>query len=811
MHVRLVAALLGLALATTAVGEQRPLRQCNSALYECPPNRSAEVVDSRDSSVIGWSWPHVASGNRSTTRGSSVVAGSGNLSEIDEFLLSGVGKKLRTVFAGAARLEQEEQLEVGEDEAEYVSMLGQKFFSIHAPFNPAYSSRVSPGCKRASDAYLTALRTPRLWAWRMHDSSGKLSSGVLNGNINQYGDYDQCLNVNGNNVQPNPIQGRYCLAGIQPSVASTALLQHVFSLVQSHGMLKSQLGDPGHRVPRFSTINWALCVPAACTPQDVQHSLAEFLRDSTEGTGLRLDVLIEPELCEVRDAVWKRYYTPNTGRVWAGFVAYLAVVLLSTVYELRSDSKNTWLTSFSLLRNTRTIFCVKDDPNDVACVHGIRFLNALLLIIAHKSMAMFFNPYTNRTGMSETLGQPWTVIGRAASIFTDPFIMFSGFLTTYSLVGRWLRGKQVKLYQDYIGRLLRIAPPLGALILFCTFVLPFLGSGPQWNLVVTGHGDICKKYWWRNMLFIHNYFGFKDMCLTHTHHVGIDTELFAVSPLFIWALWKWPRKGAIALVVLALVSTVHRFFITYNLRLSNYVYFGTSVKQLFDTADFMYIIPYYRLTVYLMGVLLGYACRVYKSHRLTPNQLRLGWYATSILLVLAFFGPAPMGSIDYQYNPLHAANYAAFSPIAWCIFFAWVVFASQLGYSNKLIELFSWRGFRVTTKISYAIYLTQFPIFFFNVGRVRSATHFNFVSMVLLDLTEYIVIFAASYLLTVLFEVPFSNIKKLLFDNGRRRRIDEVTTKKQNDNQMMVEECDFNENSNKTIVYPSNQTKDLTD
>ncbi|XP_039438292.1 nose resistant to fluoxetine protein 6 isoform X1 [Culex pipiens pallens] len=796
MYVRLVAALLGLALATTAVGEDQR-KQCNSS--------AGEVTG--DSTVIGWSWSHVAS-NRSTASGISVASSSsGNLSEIDELLLSGVGQKFRTEFAGAARLEQEERLEVGEDEAEYVSILGQKFFSIHAPFNPAYSSRVSPGCKRASDAYLAALRTPRLWAWRMHDASGKISSGVLNGNINQYGDYDQCLNVNvpttassSSNNDPS-LQGRYCLAGIQPSVASTALLQHVFSLVQSHGMLKSQLGDPGHRVPRFSTINWGLCVPAACTPQDVQHSLAEFLRDSTEGTGLRLDVLIEPELCEVRDAVWKRYYTPNTGRVWAGFVAYLVLVLLSTAYELRSDSKNTWLTSFSLIRNTRTIFCVKDDPNDVACVHGIRFLNALLLIIAHKSMAMFFNPYTNRTGMSETLGQPWTVIGRAASIFTDPFIMFSGFLTTYSLVGRWMRGKRVKLYQDYIGRLLRIAPPLGALILFCTFVLPFLGSGPQWNLVVTGHGDICKKYWWRNMLFIHNYFGFKDMCLTHTHHVGIDTELFAVSPLFIWALWKWPRKGAIALVVLALVSTVHRFFITYNLRLSNYVYFGTSVKQLFDTADLMYIIPYYRLTVYLMGVLLGYACRVYKSHRLTPNQLRLGWYATSILLVLAFFGPAPMGSIDYQYNPLHAANYAAFSPIAWCIFFAWTVFASQLGYSNKLIELFSWRGFRVTTKISYAIYLTQFPIFFFNVGRVRSATHFNFVSMVLLDLTEYIVIFGASYLLTVLFEVPFSNIKKLLFDDGRRS-----ATKLPSQ-----DECDFNENSNKTIVYPSNQTKDLAD
>lgn len=41
--------------------------------------------------------------------------------------------------------------------------------------------------------------------------------------------------------------------------------------------------------------------------------------------------------------------------------------------------------------------------------------------------------------------------------------------------------------------------------------MPYLGSGPQWNLVVTQHANICKQTWWRNFLFIHNYFGFENM------------------------------------------------------------------------------------------------------------------------------------------------------------------------------------------------------------------------------------------------------------------------------------------------------------
>lgn len=108
-----------------------------------------------------------------------------------------------------------------------------------------------------------------------------------------------------------------------------------------------------------------------------------------------------------------------------------------------------------------------------------------------------------------------------------------------------------------------------------------------------------------------------------------------------------------------------------------------SVSQLFATADFMYIIPAYRLTVYIMGVLLGYFMRIYKDLKLTKAQLRIGWWTSTIILLASFIGPAPMGSINYEYNSMHAAIYAAWSPIGWCCFFAWVIFTSHLGYNES--------------------------------------------------------------------------------------------------------------------------------
>lgn len=90
----------------------------------------------------------------------------------------------------------------------------------------------------------------------MHDASGKLNSGILNGNINQPGDFDQCMGIqqanddvtSGNNnddTQANStLRGQYCLAYAQPVLPhKSKRLQTFFKLLQSHGPFKSEFND----------------------------------------------------------------------------------------------------------------------------------------------------------------------------------------------------------------------------------------------------------------------------------------------------------------------------------------------------------------------------------------------------------------------------------------------------------------------------------------------------------------------------------------------------------------------------------------
>ncbi|KAJ8869903.1 hypothetical protein PR048_028912, partial [Dryococelus australis] len=306
--------------------------------------------------------------------------------------------------------------------------------------------------------------------------------------------------------------------------------------------------------------------------------------------------------------------------------------------------------------------------------------------------------------MEEFVGKSWTGIVRAASLYTDPFIMMSGLLTSYSFSRQLRANKSLNVYRQYSSRLFRLVPNLAALILFCTFLLPWLGSGPQWNLVVQHHSDICKTNWWRNFLFIHNYYGFENMrdsvyvdgsqCLTHTHHLGIDAQLFFVSPCSYSCcgggrslvcqrcspLRPYPQLcGTRCPMPSSSAHTSTTVPRKYS-RLSFHFCLLRVVSELFNTANLSYIIPLHRATVYVMGILLGYILQyVGTDFKMKKSHLMCGWMFTVAMLYFSLVAPSKMSERLYMYSPLDAANYAAFSPIAWCLVFSWVIFTSHTG------------------------------------------------------------------------------------------------------------------------------------
>ncbi|KAL0272825.1 UNVERIFIED_CONTAM: hypothetical protein PYX00_005653 [Menopon gallinae] len=208
-------------------------------------------------------------------------------------------------------------------------------------FSLASDSVESEQCKRHSRIYLRQLQRYKLWALMMYDATAKLPSGILQGNTNQYGDFDQCISVNATFKRQSRdgvsgIQGKYCLATIDVSSDSeNAGLQHAIYRSQSFGFVRSKIDDPGHFIPRFSTINWGLCIPSVCKAEDLENSIKSSLDNYKKKSGISFDVKVEDTYCVTKEDLLSEYdmKTILTLLLYAAVITFAAYATLKDMSQ----------------------------------------------------------------------------------------------------------------------------------------------------------------------------------------------------------------------------------------------------------------------------------------------------------------------------------------------------------------------------------------------------------------------------------------------------------------------------------------------
>lgn len=623
-----------------------------------------------------------------------------------------------------------------------------KIWKKYSIFLMKNSSSISSQCAASLERLWKDLDQNNLNALKIFDATGKLPSGLLSGNVNQFGDFNECLSVE---------EAKYCLAEIDFNNIWAVPYEQYKSFIHSHMAIRETFTDPKHRVPGFTLVRWGFCIPRECSSKDLENSIKE-------STGAA--VHINPTMCQTSS---EKSSTEWTMGKKISICLFLILVLFSTVasvcsllgYENYSKMARI-INCFDVFTNWNSLTSVTEDEKDVKSIHGIRALSALGLLMSHKTMALFYNPYMNRSQMTENLGMPWSVIGRTAILFTDCFMLISGFLNANSLINDIKKGKSMNFSKKILTRIFRITPNLFAVILFCTYVLPTLGSGPLWPMVIDQHSYLCKKYMWRNLIYIHNYFPFQDMCLTHTHQIGIDMQLFVVTPLIVLILYKYKKFGLYVTGGLALASTALRLWATLNYNLSHVVHFGITVSRMFDTANYSYIIPTHRATIYLMGVYLAYYLKSNPVTILPKTKSIIACCISFIIGLGTWLGPLHMSVKNYEYNRWDAAIYGTLSPITWGAAVAWAIFATQNGFGG-IYDILKWNKFKYFTKISYSVYLVQFPVFFYNVGVTKHVDEFNPYHM--LQIPETLAIILISIALTLFVEIPFINLKNVLIND----------------------------------------------
>lgn len=73
--------------------------------------------------------------------------------------------------------------------------------------------------------------------------------------------------------------------------------------------------QPGHRIPRFSSMSWGMCVPDACSSDDVEKIVSGMLNQFVDSKKIGVSVSVDPQMCQV-----ERGWFEFNGTIVVGYV-----------------------------------------------------------------------------------------------------------------------------------------------------------------------------------------------------------------------------------------------------------------------------------------------------------------------------------------------------------------------------------------------------------------------------------------------------------------------------------------------------------
>ncbi|GFY69559.1 NRF domain-containing protein [Trichonephila inaurata madagascariensis] len=314
-----------------------------------------------------------------------------------------------------------------------------------------------------------------------------------------------------------------------------------------------------------------------------------------------------------------------------------------------------------------------------------------------------------------------------------------------------------------------IAPMYYFILLFATLI-PLMGSGPLFNETMEEFVYPCSQYWWRNVLFINNYFHLKDMCMVHTWYVSCDFQLYLASLIVILPLLKSEKIGVAINIILIGVSVIYTGILTYVGQI-----IPTVIMTMPDPIDrnLGYLYTYgntlSRGGPYFIGILTGYLLFKYPEAKIPKIFQVFGWCLAILSSGLIVFITGAWYRIRPP-TPLEVLMYATFYKVAFTSGIAWMTFCCITGRGGILNKFLSWKVWIPLGKLVFLIYLIQ-PIFqtlfIANFRSTQEYTHLFFI-------VQFFGFLCISSLLAMicnmLVESPFLSLEKIFFKTDEEKR-----------------------------------------
>uniref|UniRef100_A0A182LTJ7 Nose resistant-to-fluoxetine protein N-terminal domain-containing protein n=1 Tax=Anopheles culicifacies TaxID=139723 RepID=A0A182LTJ7_9DIPT len=341
------------------------------------------------------------------------------------------------------------------------------------------------------------------------------------------------------------------------------------------------------------------------------------------------------------------------------------------MYKDRKESRfslHDILSCFDVGPNAASILSVERASEDsLTCVHGLRLYSLLWTVLVHTYLQLFAvseNRFGRKIAERSFLYQ---LVGNA-SFSVDTFFFISGLLIVYLYLksmtksGQQTASKTVtgaeesngaanagnrdtaasrdttlggasrKVGLSILYRYLRLTPVYWFTIVTNEVILKWTYDRSVFTPGIIDH-ITCDRFWWRNILYVNNWFPFTEMCMIWSWYLANDMQFYVIAIVLLMISSRNFRL-AVGLLFLCLGgSWLLSIYFSLHYR---YTY---KVADPFESFDILYDKPWQRIGPYIVGMITGYILhRRPNAPRIVPPLRLLLWTISTGILIALIFG-----------------------------------------------------------------------------------------------------------------------------------------------------------------------------
>ncbi|XP_070534767.1 O-acyltransferase like protein-like [Ptychodera flava] len=425
--------------------------------------------------------------------------------------------------------------------------------------------------------------------------------------------------------------------------------------------------------------------------------------------------------------------------------------------------------AFSILDTGSKILNTNPAKGSIGCLNGIRVISMFWIIVFHTWLFLTGIGYLRNVRYVQeyikTQHAAYFLINGELGV--EAFFVLGGLLVSYltlKQIDKSGGARKVSWLRFFAHRYLRLTPAYAFILLLYSTITIHMGEGIWWPYWYPFQ-HICNT-WWANLLYIHNWYPFPGStseCMGWSWYLSVDMQLYFISPLFIVLLYNRWVIGIVVSVITTLCSFAISAYLNFALSRS----IGTPHsygEPALPEGSWLYTKPYYRITQYLIGIILGYVLFRLKGKKVKIHKVLnvFLWCCSTIVAYLVIYGP--YFSTDENPTP-QAASILYLSThrflLSACI--GWVIFACATGNGGPVDRFLSWRGWLPLARVNYCAYLLHLTVILMYTWSLKYLWFYSNFNLAAVSIAMVAITYALAVIFTMVIEIPIIGLEKIFF------------------------------------------------